>query len=100
MKAWIVFGALCATGLVLSSAPVGPVRFETKPRALMPGTFPQIAVRVTGDVSLLTVDGGDLWYLSSPDGGDSFSERVRVNEAPHEVAARSGSHLCGLARES
>jgi hypothetical protein len=49
--------------------------------------FPQLAVRVTGDLALLTVEGGDLFYLSSPDGGDSFPTRVRVNDTPHEVAA-------------
>ena len=73
--------------LVLTGATAGPVRFENKPRAVAGGSFPQIAVRVTGDVSLLTVEGGDLWYLSSPDAGDSFPARVRVNEVPHEVVA-------------
>jgi hypothetical protein len=87
MKGLILSVALGAVALALSSAPAGPVRFESKPRAVATGTFPQIAVRVTGDVSMLTVEGGDLWYLSSPDGGDSFPSRVRVNEAPHEVAA-------------
>jgi hypothetical protein len=87
MKGWILSVALGAAALVLASAPTEPVRFETKPRAVTAGTFPQVAVRVTGDVSLLTVDAADLWYLSSPDGGDSFPARVRVNETPHEVAA-------------
>ena len=73
--------------LILSAAPAGPVRFESKPRAVATGIFPQVAVRTTGDLSLLTVEGGDLWYLSSPDGGDSFPARVRVNETPHEVMA-------------
>ena len=79
--------AASVLALVISAAPTGPLRFENKPRAVATGMFPQVAVRVTGDVSLLTVEGGDLWYLSSPDGGDSFPARVRVNEAPHEVAA-------------
>jgi hypothetical protein len=81
--------ALIAGALTVASAPIkiGPVRFESKPRAVGTGTFPQIGVRVTGDLSLLAVEGGDLWYLSSPDGGDSFPSRVRVNDAPHEVAA-------------
>jgi hypothetical protein len=79
--------AALVLALVLSAAPAGPVRFENKPRAVATGIFPQVAVRVTGDVSLLTVEGGDLWYLGSPDGGDSFPARVRVNEAPHEVMA-------------
>src|SRR6266446_5540167 len=77
--------ALIAAGLTLTSAPIGPVRFESKPRAVATGTFPQLGVRVTGDLSLLAVEGGDLWYLTSPDGGDSFPARVRVNDTPHEV---------------
>jgi hypothetical protein len=85
MKRSILLAAL--SGAVLSSTLLGPVQFEAKPRAVATGTFPQIAVRVTGDVSLLKVEGGDLWYLNSPDGGDSFPGRVRVNDAPHEVVA-------------
>ena len=79
--------AALVSALILSAAPAGPVRFEKKPRAVAAGIFPQVAVRATGDLSLLTVEGGDLWYLSSPDGGDSFPSRIRVNETPHEVAA-------------
>jgi hypothetical protein len=82
-----VAAALSAAALTLSSAPPAPVRFESKPRAVATGTFPQIGVRVTGDLSLLAVEAGDLWYLSSADGGDSFPSRVRVNDTPHEVAA-------------
>jgi hypothetical protein len=78
--------ALSAAALTLTSASIGPVRFESKPRAVASGIFPQIGVRVTGDLSLLTVEGGDLWYLTSLDGGDSFPTRVRVNDAAHEVA--------------
>jgi hypothetical protein len=79
--------ALGATILVLFAAQIAPVRFEAKPRAVANGIFPQVGVRVTGDLSLLSVEGGDLWYLSSPDGGDSFPARVRVNPTPHEVMA-------------
>jgi hypothetical protein len=67
MKRLSVPAVLIAAALTLCSAPVGPVRFESKPRAVGAGNFPQIAVRVTGDLSLLSVEGGDLWYLSSPD---------------------------------
>jgi hypothetical protein len=38
---------------------------------------------------MLAVEAGDLWYLSSPDGGDSFPTRVRVNDTPHDVVAHS-----------
>lgn len=91
--------ALSAAMLVSFSAPVTPVRFEAAPRAVAAGTFPQLAVRVTGDLSLLMVEGGDLWYLSSPDGGDSFPARVRVNETPHEVMAH-GENIPMLALRS
>ena len=87
MKGFILTAALSTAALALSSATTSPVRFEPKPRAVGTGIFPQIGVRVTGDVSLLTVEGGDLWYLGSPDGGDSFPSRVRVNQVPHEVVA-------------
>jgi hypothetical protein len=91
--------ALSAAMLVLFAAPVTPVRFEARPRAVAIGNFPQLGVRVTGDLSLLTVEGGDLWYLSSPDGGDSFPARVRVNETPHEVMAH-GENIPTLALRS
>jgi hypothetical protein len=87
MKRSVLTAALSAAALALLSATLGPVHFEAKPRAVATGIFPQIGVRVTGDLSLLTVEGSDLWYLSSPDGGDSFPSRVRINELPHEVAA-------------
>ena len=86
-KRLILPAVLGAAALGLCSAPTGPVRFENKPRAVATGIFPEVAVRVTGDVSLLTVEGGDRWYLSSPDGGDSFPARVQVNQTPHEVVA-------------
>ncbi len=79
-----VFGAAV---LSLLSAPLGPVRFESKPRAIGSGMFPQIGVRVNGDLAVRSVEGGDLWYRTSADGGDSFPDRVRVNETPGEVAA-------------
>ena len=66
MKRFVLTAALSVAALTLSSATIGSVHFETKPRAVGTGTFPQIGVRVTGDVSLLTVEGGDLWYLFLP----------------------------------
>ncbi len=87
MKGLSLALALGATVWTLPGAPGEAVRFEAKPRAVASGSFPEIGVRVTGDLSLLTVKAGDLWYLNSPDGGDSFPARVRVNETPHEVAA-------------
>ncbi len=87
MKGLTLAAALSATVWILPGALGEPVRFETRPRAVAAGSFPQIGARVTGDLSLLTVKGGDLWYLNSPDGGDSFPARVQVNETPHEVMA-------------
>jgi BNR repeat-like domain len=87
MKGFTLAVALSAMAWMLPAAPGEPVRFEARPRAVAAGSFPQIGARVTGDLSLLTVKGGDLWYLNSPDGGDSFPARVQVNETPHEVMA-------------
>ena len=99
MRGFIRLAAPCTAALILSSATPGPVRFESRPRAVATGTFPQIGVRVTGDVSLLTVEGGDLWYLTSPDGGDSFPQRVRVNETPQiEGVVTCGFHITTVAQ--
>jgi hypothetical protein len=87
MKKFSVVAAIGASVMAVFSAPTGPVRFESKPHPVITGMFPQVAVRVTGDVSLLAVEGGDLWYRNSPDGGDSFPGRVRVNDTPHDVTA-------------
>ena len=87
MKLLSRWAAMAAITTLLFPASPGPVRFESKPRRVASGMFPQVAVRVTGDVSLLAVEGGDLWYRNSPDGGDSFPGRIRVNDTPHEVAA-------------
>jgi BNR repeat-like domain len=89
MNAFTLAMALTAAASTLAAAPAGSVQFETKPRAVTAGIFPQMGVRVTGDLSLLMVKDGDLWYLTSSDGGDSFPARVRVNETPHDVLAHS-----------
>lgn len=76
-------------GVALFAAPPGPVQFESKPRAVSLGSYPQFGMRVSGAISLLKVEDGDVWYLTSSDGGDSFPERVRVNQVRHEVQAHS-----------
>jgi hypothetical protein len=72
-------------GAALSPA---QVTFEQAPRPVARGRDPSLAVRASGAVSLLVAEGGDLWLLTSFDGGDSFDERVRVNDIPGEVASQ------------
>ena len=92
MNFYLRTAVIAASAVTAFSASTGPVQFESKPRPIASGTFPQVAVRVTGDVSLLTVEGGDLWYRNSPDAGDSFPGRLRLNDNPHEVAAHGENY--------
>lgn len=85
MKLYAVAAGLA--GLALLAASSGPVHFEPKPRTVSCGSYPQLGVRVTGAVSLLKVQDGDVWYITSSDGGDSFPDRVRVNVVHNEVMA-------------
>ncbi|MDZ4803066.1 MAG: sialidase family protein [Bryobacteraceae bacterium] len=71
-------------------APQGVV-FEPKPRLVSPGREPVIAVRASGALSLLEVEGKDLFLKTSFDAGDSFETKVRVNDVPGEVAAHHES---------
>ncbi len=82
----IISPAAVAASLLYAAA-TGPVSFEPKPRAVATGAHPQIAVRASGALSLLKVSKGDLWYLTSHDGGDTFESSVRVNATPGEVTA-------------
>ncbi len=67
------------------------VRFEPRPRAVSAGRDPVIHVRASGAVSLLKVDGGNLYLETSHDGGDSFEEPVRVNSTDGEVSSHGES---------
>jgi BNR repeat protein len=86
MKPVLISGAAIASLLIAVPA---PVTFESKPRVVSAGAYPQIAVRASGALSLLKVEKGDLWYVTSFDGGDSFESRVRVNDTPGEIAAHA-----------
>ena len=77
--------ALAAT---LFAAPTG-VLFESHPRTVGKGAYPQIAVRASGALFMLKVENGDVSFLTSNDAGDSFESRVRVNATPGEVTAHS-----------
>jgi len=68
---------------------VSSVAFETKPRAIVSGRYPQIGVRASGDLFLTKTDGGNLWLHTSHDGGDSFDKGVRVNDVEGEVSAQA-----------
>lgn len=69
------------------SRPKDPVNFEPMPRRVATGSDTSIAVRDTGDIYLLRVEHGNLWYEASPDGGDTFGHSVRVNDVNGEVVA-------------
>lgn len=81
-----------ALACLLYAAPATEsVRFEPKPRAVSVGRDPVIHVRASGAVSLLKVDGGNLFLETSNDGGDSFEEPVRVNSTDGEVSSHGES---------
>lgn len=84
-KVWTPVAAVAS----LVAASSSPALFEARPRVVAEGAYPQVAVRASGTISLLSVSRGDLWYRSSNDGGDSFETAVRVNETPGEVAAHA-----------
>jgi hypothetical protein len=67
------------------------VVFEPKPRLVSPGREPVIAVRASGALSLLEVEGKDLYLKTSFDAGDTFETKVRVNDVVGEVAAHHES---------
>jgi hypothetical protein len=82
---------MCARALVCivagATLSAAQARFESTPRAVATGRDPSLAVRASGAVSMLAVEKGDLWLLTSFDGGDSFEQRVRVNDVAGEVAS-------------
>jgi hypothetical protein len=67
------------------------VIFEAKPRPVSSGREPVLAVRASGALSLLEVEGKDLYLKTSQDAGDSFESKVRVNDVPGEVSAHHES---------
>ncbi len=83
--------ALCllAAGISANARSAERFSFEPAPRVLEKGRDPQLAVRESGDLFLLRVDGGNLWLQTSSDGGDSFGPGVRVNE--DDVSAHAES---------
>jgi hypothetical protein len=77
--------------MALAAIPQQSAVFEPQPRAVSAGRDPVVAVRASGALSLLKVEGKDLWLETSFDGGDSFEQRVRVNDVPGEVSSHSES---------
>lgn len=86
------FATACFTAAVLAVpfARAEKFSFEPKPSVIEKGRDPQLAVRASGELFLLRVEGPDLWLENSNDGGDSFGERVRVNDAG-EVSSHAES---------
>ena len=66
---------------------VGPVSFEPKPRTVLTGRDPQLAVRASGAISLMKVESGNLLLQTSFDGTDSFEAPVRINDVDGEVVS-------------
>jgi hypothetical protein len=54
--------------------------FEPRAHILGKGSDPQLAVRASGEVFLLTLRGKDLWVQTSFDNADSFDSGVQVND--------------------
>lgn len=82
---------LFAVAAALAVATPAGVVFESKPRLVSTGREPVIAVRASGALSLLEVEGKDLYLKTSLDAGDSFESKVRVNDVPAEVSAHHES---------
>jgi hypothetical protein len=77
--------------MALAAVPRQGAVFEPEPRVISPGRDPVVSVRASGALSLLKVEGKDLWLETSFDGGDSFEQRVRVNDVSGEVSSHSES---------
>lgn len=74
----VVLSLFVASSFVDASG-IEKFSFEPTPHAVGKGRDPQVAVRASGDLFLLRVDGQNLWLQTSNDGEDSFDEGVRVN---------------------
>ena len=86
----IGIGILLIASLVTAfmvSRPKDPANFEPLARRVATGSDPSITIRDTGDIYLLRVEDGNLWYEASADGGDTFGHSVRVNDVTDEVVA-------------
>jgi hypothetical protein len=90
MRVALVVSA-AAVAAAFAALPQPSVLFEATPRAVTPGRDPVLSVRASGALSLLKVENKDLWLQTSFDGGDSFEERVRVNDVPGEVSSHHES---------
>jgi hypothetical protein len=78
----VVIGLALLLKVPLAVCGVGTQQFSFEPKAhlLEKGSDPQIAVRASGEVFLLTLRGKDLWLQTSSDNGDSFDSGVQVND--------------------
>lgn len=54
--------------------------FETPGRLVAKGSDPQLGVRASGELFLLSLKDGNIWLQTSGDGGDSFEPGVKVND--------------------
>jgi hypothetical protein len=69
--------------IAIAGADSGSFVFEPQGRAIGRGSDPQLAVRASGDLFLLRIKDRNILLQTSPDGGDSFDEGLRVNDIGH-----------------
>lgn len=62
------------------------IQFEPEARAIAAGRSPKFVVRRAHGLLVLYSNGGDLFYMSSNDLGDTFTPPQRVNHVPGEVS--------------
>lgn len=55
-------------------------QFEAQGRVVTKGSDPQLGVRASGEIFLLSLKERNIWLQTSGDGGDSFDDAVRVND--------------------
>jgi hypothetical protein len=91
-RKWCI-GAAAAAALAATDAgkPVA-WRFEREPRELGTGRSPKLLARLAHGLQVLWVapaaggKGQDLFFQASSDHGDTFTDPLRVNDAPGEVS--------------
>jgi len=91
MSSRYLWPAACTLAAMCLFAADVPKIFEAKPRVVAEGRDPVVAVRASGALSLMKVDKGNLWLQTSFDGGDSFEDPVRINDAEGEVSSHGES---------
>jgi hypothetical protein len=91
-KLWLIAGAFGALVAATDLTPSVSVNFERDARALATGRSPKFLVHGAHGLLMLSVrpaangGGQDLYFEASGDGGDTFSDPLRVNQVTGEVS--------------